>query len=95
MENTVNKCEHCRSWARHVGSTPTAALITFLILTQTSFPQTNFWQQTNGPFYYGGFVLAVGIDSSGNAFAGTRTLGIYRSSDQGATWLLVTNQCIK
>ncbi|MGH7597541.1 MAG: YCF48-related protein, partial [bacterium] len=46
--------------------------------------QTEFWQQTNGP--YGGFIRALAGDSTGQMFAGTADDGLFRSSDGGATW---------
>jgi len=39
--------------------------------------QTDFWEQTNGPF--GGTVNSLGINSSGDIFAGTNGSGVFRS----------------
>jgi len=60
-----------------------AVLIAFFAITATA--QTNFWQQTNGPF--GGTIYAFAIDSSsGHIFAGTGGAGVFRSIDNGDTW---------
>ena len=50
-----------------------------------TFAQTNFWESTNGPF--GGEIRAVAFKSPGTIFAGTSTAGVFRSSDNGNTWV--------
>ena len=65
------------------------SLITILLvagfLPLSAVAQTNFWQQTNGPF--GGIVLSLAINSGGDLFAGADSYGgVYRSSDNGANW---------
>jgi hypothetical protein len=56
--------------------------------TRINFPQTNFWQQTNGP--YGGDLNVLVINSRGYDFAGTlgrwEDRGIFCSTDNGETW---------
>lgn len=46
--------------------------------------QTEYWQQTNGP--YGGNVNAVTINLSGHILAGAG-VGIFRSTDNGTHWM--------
>ena len=46
--------------------------------------QTNFWQQTNGP--YGGAVHSLAINASNHIFAGTDS-GVYRSTNNGVLWM--------
>ncbi len=46
--------------------------------------QTDFWEQTNGPF--GGTVSSLAINSNGDIFAGTPFGGVFRSSDNGDNW---------
>ena len=57
------------------------SLITILLvagfLPLSAVAQTNFWQQTNGPF--GGIVLSLAINSGGDLFAGTSGGGVFRS----------------
>ena len=42
------------------------------------------WQQTNGP--YGGNISALAINANGDIFAGTEDDGVFRSTNNGATW---------
>ncbi|MGH7456791.1 MAG: WD40/YVTN/BNR-like repeat-containing protein, partial [bacterium] len=52
--------------------------------------QTDFWQQTNGP--YGGDIRALAINkSNGYIFAGTFGGGVFRSTDNGENWTPVNN----
>ncbi len=54
---------------------------------QWAFAQTNFWEQTNGP--YGGIIVELAINSSnGHIFAGTSG-GIFRSTNNGDSWTAV------
>ncbi len=57
-----------------------------LLLTVSASAQ-NFWQQTNGP--YGGTALSLAIAPSGSLFAGTEGGGVYRSTDNGESWIHV------
>ncbi len=50
-----------------------------------AFAQTDFWQQTNGPF--GGDVRALAINANGDIFAGTYGSGVFRSTDNGENWI--------
>ena len=43
------------------------------------------WTQTNGP--YGGTITALHATPEGTLFAGTQEVGIFRSTDDGDTWL--------
>jgi len=45
--------------------------------------QTDFWQQTNGPF--GGAVKSLAINSSSDIFAGTSGGGVFRSVGSSTT----------
>ncbi|MCX6120982.1 MAG: T9SS type A sorting domain-containing protein [Ignavibacteriales bacterium] len=56
-----------------------------LFFSPMSLSQTNFWQQTNGP-YDSGFILSFAKDSSGRILAGTANQGIYSSSNGGQSW---------
>lgn len=49
----------------------------------------NFWEQTNGP--YAGCVLSSAINQRGEIFIGTDMSGIYRSTDNGDTWVQINN----
>lgn len=61
------------------------ALAVFIIFfAVTSVAQTNFWQQTNGP--WGGTILAFAINREEHIFAGTEGSGVFRSIDNGDTW---------
>lgn len=50
----------------------------------TTFSQTDFWQQTNGPS--GGSIYTLVIDSNGHVLAGTQGSGISRSTNDGEVW---------
>ena len=52
---------------------------------RSSFSQSDFWQQTNGPT--GGTVYSLAVNSSGDIFAGTQGSGIFRSTDNGENWI--------
>ena len=56
--------------------------ITFFACTATA--QTDFWQQTNGP--YGGDIRALAINNDEHIFAGTFGSGVFRSADNGENW---------
>ncbi len=60
-----------------------------ILLCQTAQSQTNFWQQTNGPYTGGSFVgsvFALAFNSSGHIFVGTWGGGVFRSADNGGSW---------
>ncbi len=50
--------------------------------------QTNFWEQTNGPF--GGTIGSLAINANGDAFAGAFG-GVFRSTDNGDSWQQINN----
>jgi hypothetical protein len=54
------------------------------LMADTATAQTNFWQQTNGP--YGGIIEALTINNDGHIFAGTYYGGVFRSTDNGNHW---------
>ena len=60
-----------------------SAWIAFFACTATA--QTDFWQQTNGPF--GGLIHSLAINSDGHIFAGTNANGVFRSTDNGDNWV--------
>src|SRR5689334_10856161 len=46
------------------------------------------WQQTNGP--YGGYITAL-TSTATDIYLGTAGTGVYRSSDNGVSWISVSN----
>jgi photosystem II stability/assembly factor-like uncharacterized protein len=66
----------------------TIAILALLSLGK-SRAQSIYWQQTNGP--EGGLIPAVSIDSMGNVLAGTAAGGVYRSTDNAASWMPINN----
>jgi len=46
----------------------------------------NFWQQTNGPFG-GTNINTICCAENGSIYTGTQGLGIYKSADQGNSWI--------
>jgi len=69
-----------------------SALFTVAHLNFT-YSQTNFWQQTNGP--YGGHLQDVIVDSSGVIYVAGGSAGIYRSTDNGQSWKHLTNDTVR
>ena len=72
-----------------------AALLTVMMLTAVAVmlpncvqAQTLQWEQTNGP--YGGNIIAFAI-LNGNLFTGVLGGGVYRSTNNGDTWMQVNN----
>jgi ligand-binding sensor domain-containing protein len=64
-------------------------LVIWLLLfggKEVGFTQTNFWQQTNGP--YGGEIQTLAINSEEHIWAGT-TNGVFRSINNGESWTQV------
>lgn len=62
--------------------------ILLLILAIPGPALAQAWVQTNGP--YGGSIFGLGINSSGDIFARTEIDGVFRSTNNGATWTKVT-----
>src|SRR5258708_9570233 len=67
------------------------SLVVVFVLSITSLisadAQIPYWHQTNGP--EAGTLREITIDSSGRVFVWTQGSGVYRSSDNGATWQLM------
>jgi ligand-binding sensor domain-containing protein len=63
------------------------ALILIVVVTLSLAAQTNSWQFTGGPYY--GAATTIVCNSNGVVFAGTQ-VGVFRSTDDGATWSWVT-----
>lgn len=57
-------------------------------IATSAFAQTNFWEQTNGPF--GGTIGSLAINANGDAFAGAFG-GVFRSTDNGDSWQQINN----
>lgn len=60
-----------------------------LLCIRFTYPQTQFWQQTAGP--YAGPINVLVTNHHGDIFAGTDIGGVYRSSNDGANWTAVNN----
>ena len=71
-----------------IGSLSRLAAMIWLSTSAAAVAQ-NFWQPTGGPL--GGEVRALVVNSAGNIFAGHAGSGVYRSSDNGATWTAANN----
>jgi len=67
------------------GSWMTITIIFFLFAPQIALSQTS-WQQTKGP---GGPVYSVAANSSGHLFAATYNQGVFRSTDDGVSWIRI------
>ena len=55
-------------------------------VTKSALSKEITWEPTNGPF--GGRVNALAIQSNGHILAGTANGGLYRSTDNGDSWIL-------
>ena len=55
-----------------------------VVACSQSEAQELYWRQTNGPF--GGEIRALAVNASGHIFAGVWAGGIFRSTDDGASW---------
>lgn len=58
-------------------------LLVFLLYSDFSFSQVDFWQQSNGP--YGGHIWKILANSQDHLFAATYSR-LFKSTDSGATW---------
>ncbi|MBN1351431.1 T9SS type A sorting domain-containing protein [candidate division KSB1 bacterium] len=61
-----------------------AVCLLIVSATVPSFSREDFWQQANGP--HGGTIKSLATNSGGDIFAGTE-MNIYRSTDNGASWM--------
>ena len=62
--------------------------LALLIIRADVSSAQNFWQPTKGP--YGGDIRSIAVDSPNNlVFAATWGGGIFRSTDNGASWLAI------
>lgn len=57
----------------------------FIIISQLQFPQKAFWEKTNFPSKSN--VTTFGFNSKNEIYLGTNGKGIFRSSDNGNTWV--------
>jgi photosystem II stability/assembly factor-like uncharacterized protein len=63
-------------------------LLAVLFSVQT---QAQFWQSINAPFSPTGSITGLVINAQNNIFAGTWGSGVYRSPDNGSSWVTVNN----
>ena len=68
----------------HFGKCLFSFLALSCLLVGTDSAAQNFWKPTNGP--YGGYIKALAINGKGHIFAGTIGGGIFRSTNNGASW---------
>ena len=61
--------------------------LTILLVSNHAHSQSNFWEQTNGPF--GGNIQSLAINSNGDIFAGIVFGGMFRSTDNGDNWTAI------
>ncbi|MBI3195040.1 MAG: hypothetical protein HYZ34_11345, partial [Ignavibacteriae bacterium] len=61
----------------------------FLLITSFAFAQSSFWVPTAGPLRIS--VSALALNSQGHVYAGTYTKGMYRSTDNGTSWVQINN----
>ncbi len=64
-----------------------ALCLAVLSTSSLVFTQNITWQQSNGPYSAGVWVIAVA--SNGHIFAGTDGGGIFRSTDDGESWTVI------
>jgi len=62
-----------------------SASLVLLFGGSLAFAQSDFWQQADGPL--GSPINALVSDAAGNLFAGTAEAGIFRSTDNGDSWM--------
>lgn len=68
---------------------PSLLIVLLSIPTLVSSQQPIVWQRPNGP--YGGVIYSIVENPDGWLFAATEGDGIFRSKDNGATWVEVNN----
>ncbi len=61
-------------------------LMLALVLTSYQVMAQYFWQETNGPFQYGGAIFCFTNTPAGDIFAGTSANLILKSTNNGETW---------
>jgi photosystem II stability/assembly factor-like uncharacterized protein len=61
------------------------SLILFILIFPLDLKAQNFWQQTNGP--EGGNIQHISISPDGSVFVWKEFKGMYRSSDNGESWV--------
>ena len=88
MKNPMQSRYDCdphfmRYSSRAISNLATILLLT-LLLVQGMTAQSNYWQFKNGGF--GGFIYAIDVDSLGNVYFGSGGAGVFRTTDDGATW---------
>jgi photosystem II stability/assembly factor-like uncharacterized protein len=64
----------------------TTIFILSILIPAISLAQTDLWQQTVFPQQYGDWIDAIHISPNGTIFAGTRSDGLMRSTNDGQTW---------
>lgn len=71
-------------------------MLVLLSVATVVFSQEKFWQPTTGPLSQSS-VWALAIHPNGDVFAGTYNNGLYRSSDNGVSWIKtnLTSQWIR
>jgi len=82
MSTSIIQLVHGTITARFV-----LALLLFWLSANPEAQAQNFWQQTNGP--HGGFVNAFAINATGDIFAGTEGGGVFRSTNNGNSWMSI------
>jgi photosystem II stability/assembly factor-like uncharacterized protein len=63
-------------------------LLFWLVLNSISKGQTDFWEPTKGPF--GSYAFSIAVSPNGHIFFASHQ-GIYRSTNKGIDWLLLSN----
>src|SRR3989337_1316958 len=82
---TITKSRLSRQGQGYAGKKLLQIFFFFFLLTQICFAQ---WYQTNGP--YGGFINCLTVSGT-NLFAGTRSGGVFLSTNSGSSWVEVNN----
>lgn len=62
-------------------------LILFVIQPFYIFSQQNYWQQSNGPFTFGGYINCMALDNNPVLWVGTMDDGIYCTTNLGGEWM--------
>jgi Leucine-rich repeat (LRR) protein len=60
-----------------------------VVFNLKSSPQSDYWQNTNIP--YNSWIISMAINSSDQVFAGTNNGGVYRSTDNGGSWVQINS----